>query len=80
MTNDCCVSIFNDISWGDFLQGEAVAAKCPGSPTVTLIGFWPLRLFLDMLQIGVSLICMFNGNFKAECAVRPPSSRVAAIP
>lgn len=23
---------------------------------------------------------MFNGNFKAECAVRPPSNNVAAIP
>ena len=33
-----------------------------------------------MLQTGVSFICMFNGNFKAECTVRPPSNRVAAIP
>jgi len=33
-----------------------------------------------MLQIGDSLICMFNGNFKAERVVLSPSSRVAAIP
>ena len=24
--------------------------------------------------------CTFKGNFNAECAVRPPSNRVAAIP
>jgi hypothetical protein len=26
------------------------------------------------------LLCIFNGNFSAEWAVRPPSSKVAAIP
>lgn len=44
------------------------------------VGSWPLRYFWAMLLIGVSVICMFSGNFKAKCAVRPPSSRVAAIP
>lgn len=33
-----------------------------------------------MLQVGVSLLCIFNGNFSAEWAVLPPSSKVAAIP
>lgn len=52
------------------------------SQTINLhtCGILAIALFLAMLQIGVSLICMFNGNFKAECAVRPPSTRVAAIP
>ncbi|GFX66187.1 transposon Tf2-6 polyprotein [Trichonephila clavipes] len=33
-----------------------------------------------MLHVGVSITCIFNGNFNAECAVRSPSKRVAAIP
>ena len=33
-----------------------------------------------MLQVGVSLLCIFNGNFSAEWDVRPPLSKVAAIP
>lgn len=35
--------------------------------------------FLEILQVGVSITCTFNGNFNAECAVRPPNN-VAAIP
>jgi hypothetical protein len=33
-----------------------------------------------MLHVGVSVHCMFNGTFKADSAVRPPGSNVAAIP
>lgn len=33
-----------------------------------------------ILHVGVSVVCKFNGNFSAECAVRPPSKSVAAIP
>ncbi|GFV28839.1 transposon Tf2-6 polyprotein [Trichonephila clavipes] len=32
-----------------------------------------------MLHVGVSVFCKFNGSFNAECVVRPPSKRVAAI-
>lgn len=35
---------------------------------------------LAMLQVGLKLICIFIGNFTAECAVRPPSNKVPAIP
>jgi hypothetical protein len=35
---------------------------------------------LEMLHTGVSIICKFNGNFKAEWAVLPPGKSVAAIP
>ncbi|GFT13407.1 uncharacterized protein TNCV_3200511 [Trichonephila clavipes] len=34
---------------------------------------------LLILDVGVSITYIFNGNFNAECAVRPPSKRVAAI-
>ena len=40
----------------------------------------PISDFLMILYVGLSVICMFNGNFSAQCAVRPPSRRVAAIP
>jgi len=33
-----------------------------------------------MLHVGLSVISMFNGNFNADCAVRPPSRRVAVFP
>jgi len=32
------------------------------------------------LHVGVSVICIFNSNFSAECAARLLSKRVAAIP
>ncbi|UYV66834.1 hypothetical protein LAZ67_4003034 [Cordylochernes scorpioides] len=35
--------------------------------------------YLLILHVGVSITCIFNGNFNAECAVRPPSKRIAAI-
>ena len=35
---------------------------------------------LEMLHMGVSMNCMFNGNFKVEWAVLHPGSNVAAIP
>ncbi|GFU90260.1 transposon Tf2-6 polyprotein [Trichonephila clavipes] len=33
-----------------------------------------------MLHVGASVFCKFNSSFHAECVVRPPSKRVAAIP
>ena len=33
-----------------------------------------------ILQVGFSWLFRLRGNLKAECAVLPPSSRVAAIP
>ena len=33
----------------------------------------------DMLHVGVSVPTKFNGNFSAECAVLPPSNKVAAM-
>jgi hypothetical protein len=35
---------------------------------------------MEMLHVGVSVHCMFNGTFKADRAVLPPGSNVAAIP
>ena len=35
---------------------------------------------LEILHVGVSVECKFRGNFKAEWAVLPPGSNVAAIP
>ncbi|KAL3271983.1 hypothetical protein HHI36_022452 [Cryptolaemus montrouzieri] len=32
--------------------------------------------FLEMLQVGVSFLCIFNSNLRAEWTVRPPSSKV----
>ena len=36
--------------------------------------------FFEMLQVGVSLLSIFYGDFSAEWAVRPPSNNMAAIP
>ena len=33
-----------------------------------------------MLQVGDSLLSIFNCNFSAGWAIRPPSNNVAAIP
>ncbi|GFU32384.1 transposon Tf2-6 polyprotein [Trichonephila clavipes] len=33
-----------------------------------------------MLHVGASVFCKFYGSFNAECVVRPPFKRVAAIP
>ena len=33
-----------------------------------------------MLNVGDSLLSIFNDNFSAECAVRSPSKNVAAMP
>jgi hypothetical protein len=35
---------------------------------------------MEMLHVGVLVNCMFNGTFKADRAVLPPGSNVAAIP
>lgn len=35
--------------------------------------------FLEILQVGVSITCTFNGYFNVEYAVRPPSNNVATI-
>jgi hypothetical protein len=35
---------------------------------------------MEMLHMGVSVQCMFNGTFKADRAVLPPGRNVAAIP
>ena len=32
-----------------------------------------------ILNVGFSVICMFNGNFSAECAVQSSFRRVAVI-
>ncbi|KAL4134683.1 hypothetical protein QTP88_006409 [Uroleucon formosanum] len=34
----------------------------------------------EILHVGVSIVFKLSGNLSAECAVRPPSRRVAAIP
>ncbi|GBP06016.1 hypothetical protein EVAR_82019_1 [Eumeta japonica] len=34
----------------------------------------------QILHVGVSIVFKLSGNLSAECAVRPPSRRVAAIP
>jgi len=36
--------------------------------------------FLLILHIDGSMICIFNGNFNVDRAVRPLSKRVVAIP
>ena len=36
--------------------------------------------FFEILQVGVSSLSIFNSNFSAEWAVRPPSNNVAAMP
>ena len=34
----------------------------------------------EMLQVGVSLLSIFNGTFSAKWAIQPPSNNVAVIP
>ncbi|XP_025418847.1 uncharacterized protein LOC112689372 isoform X2 [Sipha flava] len=41
----------------------------------------PLRYQIGFdCSVRISLFCIFNGNFRAEWAIRPPSSKVAAMP
>lgn len=35
---------------------------------------------LMILHVGISVVYMFNNNFIAECAIRPPFKSVSAIP
>ncbi|GFR31317.1 hypothetical protein TNCT_243131 [Trichonephila clavata] len=35
---------------------------------------------LEILQVALSDLSKSSGNLKAECAVQPPASRVAAMP
>ncbi|XP_025418846.1 uncharacterized protein LOC112689372 isoform X1 [Sipha flava] len=49
-------------------------------PTLLVCKTFAIAEFLEMLQVRISLFCIFNGNFRAEWAIRPPSSKVAAMP
>ncbi|GFW79936.1 hypothetical protein TNCV_3899371 [Trichonephila clavipes] len=40
----------------------------------------PCPVPLEILQVALSDLAKSSGNLKAECAVRPPASRVAAMP
>lgn len=44
------------------------------------INNFPIALDREILHVGVSIVFNLSGNLSAECAVRPPSRRVAAIP
>ncbi|GBO98889.1 hypothetical protein EVAR_21819_1 [Eumeta japonica] len=44
------------------------------------INNFPIALDREILHVGVSIVFKLSGNLSAECAVRPPSRRVAAIP
>lgn len=52
------------------------------SQTMSLhcINNFPIALDREILHVGVSIVFKLSGNLSAECAVRPPSRRVAAIP
>jgi len=44
------------------------------------INNFPIELDREILHVGVSILFKLSGNLSAECEVRPPSRRVAAIP
>lgn len=59
-----------------------LCAMVLSSQTINLQSFKTLAalLCLDILHVGLSFDIKFSGSLKAECAVFPPSERVAAIP
>lgn len=68
----------------DFLCASSVflCAIVHSSQTMSLhcINNFPIALDREILHVGVSIVFKLSGNLSAECAVRPPSRRVAAIP
>ncbi|GBP54717.1 ATP-binding cassette sub-family A member 3 [Eumeta japonica] len=63
-------------------SSDFLCAIVHSSQTMSLhcINNFPIALDREILHVGVSIVFKLSGNLSAECAVRPPSRRVAAIP
>lgn len=63
-------------------SSDFLCAIVHSSQTMSLhcINNFPIALDREILHVGVSIVFKLSGNLTAECAVRPPSRRVAAIP
>ena len=48
--------------------------------TFVILNRYALAVCFHILQVGFSWLFRFRSNLKAECAILPPSSRVAAMP
>jgi len=70
--------------WICMCHSTSVPYNDPYSPYSQLINWYNFSIFpilelLLILHVGVSAICIFNGDFSAECTIRQPSKIVAAI-